>query len=181
MGCSSSRLNSAIEERNAFNGTDSRCFDRHRRGAAIYIGENSQRSIDVQEAVEACCKNIGGKLLFIGTGQTAVTGTSNLKKLEGRFTVRIELSDADVDAVIRQVILAKKAESLPKIEQTLQQNLGEISRHLAESNIGHRQKDIPVLCSRLPHPASAPPLLGKHPARARPDRYRQPACVTSSV
>ena len=63
----------------------------------------------VQEAVEACCKNIGGKLLFIGTGQTAVTGTPNLKKLEGRFTVRVELSDTDVDAVVRKVILAKKA------------------------------------------------------------------------
>jgi len=34
-----------------------------------YIREDSQRSIEVQEAVESCCKNIGGKLLFIGTGQ----------------------------------------------------------------------------------------------------------------
>lgn len=115
-----------------------------------YIGEDSQRSIDVQEAVEACSKNIGGNLLFIATGQTAVTGTSNLKKLEGRFTVRVELSDADVDAVIRQVILAKKAESLPKIEQTLQQNLGEISRHLAESKIGHRQDDIQFFAQDYP-------------------------------
>jgi hypothetical protein len=64
-----------------------------------YISEDSQRSIEVQEAVEACCKNIGGKLLFIGTGQTAVTGTSNLKKLEGRFTIRVELSDTDVDGL----------------------------------------------------------------------------------
>lgn len=108
-----------------------------------YIGEDSQRSIDVQEAVEACCKNIGGKLLFIGTGQTAVTGTSNLKKLEGRFTVRVELSDADVDAVIRQVILAKKPEAKKPIEQIMQTNLGEISRHLAGTTIGHRQDDIP--------------------------------------
>ena len=107
-----------------------------------YIGEDSQRSIDVQEAVEACCKNIGGKLLFIGTGQTAVTGTSNLKKLEGRFTIRVELSDADVDAVIRQVILAKKPEAKIPIEQIMQTNLGEISRHLAGTTIGHRQDDI---------------------------------------
>mgnify|MGYP001190447657 CR=1 FL=1 len=108
-----------------------------------YIGEDSQRSIDVQEAVEACSKNIGGKLLFIGTGQTAVTGTSNLKKLEGRFTIRVELSDADVDAVIRQVILAKKPEAKTPIEQIMQTNLGEISRHLAGTTIGHRQDDIP--------------------------------------
>lgn len=57
-----------------------------------YIGEDSQRSMEVQEVVESCCKNIGGKLLFIGTGQTAVTGTANLKKLEGRFTIRVESS-----------------------------------------------------------------------------------------
>lgn len=115
-----------------------------------YIGEDSQRSIDVQEAVEACCKNIGGKLLFIGTGQTAVTGTSNLKKLEGRFTIRVELSDADVDSVIRQVILAKKAEAKAPIEQMMQTNLGEISRHLAGTTIGHRQDDIPYFPQDYP-------------------------------
>ncbi|MDD2942063.1 MAG: BREX system P-loop protein BrxC [bacterium] len=107
-----------------------------------FIGEDGQRSHDVQEAVEACSKNIGGKLIFIGTGQTAVTGTSNLKKLEGRFTVRVELSDADVDTVIRQVILAKKPEAKTPIEQIMQTNLGEISRHLAGTTIGHRQNDI---------------------------------------
>jgi hypothetical protein len=115
-----------------------------------YIGEDSQRSIDVQEVVEACCKNIGAKLLFIGTGQTAVTGTSNLKKLEGRFTVRVELSDADVDAVIRQVILAKKPEATVPIEQIMQVNLGEISRHLAGTTIGHQQADIPFFAQDYP-------------------------------
>jgi hypothetical protein len=107
-----------------------------------YIGEDSQRSIDVQETVEACSKNIGAKMLFIGTGQTAVNGTSNLKKLEGRFTVRVELSDADVDAVIRQVILAKKPEAKAPVEKVMQTNLGEISRHLAGTTIGHRPDDI---------------------------------------
>jgi hypothetical protein len=115
-----------------------------------YIGEDSQRSMDVQEAVEACCKNIGGKLLFIGTGQTAVTGTSNLKKLEGRFTIRVELSDADVDAVIRQVILAKKPEAKAPIEQMMQTNLGEISRHLAGTSIGYRQDDISYFAQDYP-------------------------------
>jgi len=115
-----------------------------------YIGQDTQRSMDVQEAVEACCKNIGGKLLFIGTGQTAVTGTSNLKKLEGRFTIRVELSDADVDAVIRQVILAKRPEAKSPIEQMMQTNLGEISRHLAGTTIGHRQNDIPFFPQDYP-------------------------------
>jgi len=107
-----------------------------------FIGEDSEKSLEVQEVVEACCKNIGGKLLFIGTGQTAVTGTSNLKKLEGRFTIRVELSDTDVDAVIRQVILAKKPDAISSIEQVMQTNLGEISRHLSGTTIGHQQDDI---------------------------------------
>lgn len=107
-----------------------------------YIGESSDRSLQVQEAVEACCKEIGGKLLFIGTGQTAVTGTSNLKRLEGRFTIRVELSDADVDSVIRKVILAKKPEAKALLEDVIQTNLGEISRHLSGTTIGHRQDDL---------------------------------------
>jgi hypothetical protein len=107
-----------------------------------FIGESSDRSIAVQEMVEAITKSIGGKLMFIGTGQTAVTGTANLARLQGRFTVRVELSDADVDAVIRQVILAKKPEAKMPIEQVMQTNLGEISRHLAGTTIGHRQNDI---------------------------------------
>ncbi len=115
-----------------------------------YIGEDSQRSIAVQEVVEACCKNIGAKMLFIGTGQTAVTGTSNLKKLEGRFTVRVELSDADVDAVIRKVILAKKPEAKAPVEKVMQTNLGEISRHLAGTTIGHRADDIPFFPQDYP-------------------------------
>lgn len=115
-----------------------------------YIGESSQRSNDVQEVVEACSKNIGGKLLFIGTGQTAVTGTSNLKKLEGRFTIRVELSDADVDTVIRKVILGKKPEAISPIEQMMQKNLGEISRHLGDTNISHHQDDIKFFTQDYP-------------------------------
>ena len=115
-----------------------------------YIGGDSQRSIDVQEVVEACSKNIGGKLLFIGTGQTAVSGTSNLKKLEGRFTIRIELSDADVEAVIRKVILGKKPDAIAPIDKLMQTNIGEISRHLGDTNIGHQQSDIQYFAQDYP-------------------------------
>jgi len=107
-----------------------------------FIGGDSQRSADVQEAVEACCKNIGARLLFVGTGQTAVTGTPLLARLGGRFTVRIELSDADVDAVIRKVILAKQPNAISAIEQVMTANLGEISRQMAGTTLGHRQDDV---------------------------------------
>ena len=115
-----------------------------------YIGGDGDRSKDVQEAVEACSKSFGGKLIFIGTGQTAVTGTANLKKLEGRFTIRIELSDADVEAVIRQVILAKNTAAIPEIKMVMEKNLGEISRQLADTNIGHQQSDVDYFSQDYP-------------------------------
>ncbi len=107
-----------------------------------FIGDSPDRSIEVQEALEACCKNIGGKILVVGTGQTAVTGTSNLKRLEGRFTIRIELSDTDVDAVVRQVVLAKKPEAREPIQQLMEANIGEVSRHLSGTQIAHRLDDV---------------------------------------
>ncbi|MFC2134712.1 BREX system P-loop protein BrxC, partial [Bacteroidota bacterium] len=107
-----------------------------------FIGEDGDRSLVVQETVEAVCKGIGGKLMFIGTGQTAVTGTANLKRLEGRFTLRIELSDSDVESVIRKVVLAKNAGCIKDIETIMEKNLGEISRHLSNTTISHRQDDI---------------------------------------
>lgn len=107
-----------------------------------YIGTDGQRSIAVQEAVEACSKGLGSRMMFLGTGQTAITGTANLTRLQGRFTVRVELSDADVDAVIRQVILAKQPEAKKPIADLMEANIGEISRHLDGTSIGHHQEDV---------------------------------------
>jgi FtsZ-binding cell division protein ZapB len=107
-----------------------------------FIGSDTQRSLDVQEVVEACSESFGGKLLFLGTGQTAITGTSNLRKLEGRFTVRVELSDTDVDAVIRKVILAKKPSAIDPLKKIMQTNIGEISRHLSGTTLAHKQEDF---------------------------------------
>ena len=115
-----------------------------------FIGEEVQRAHDVQEVVETCSKSFAGKLLFVGTGQTAITGTPSLRRLAGRFTVGVELSDADVDSVIRKVILAKKPGARPSIEQTMTANLGEVSRHLAGTTLAHRQDDVADFAAGYP-------------------------------
>jgi len=43
---------------------------------------------------------------------------------------------------VRKVILAKKPDAISPIENIMQTNLGEISRHLAGTTIGHVQDDI---------------------------------------
>ena len=106
-----------------------------------YIGDNSERSLDVMETVEMCTKNIGGKLIIVATGQSAITGTANLKKLEGRFTIPIQLSDNDVDTVVRKVFLAKNPAALPVLDNMYKSNIGELSRHLSGTAIAHKKED----------------------------------------
>jgi len=115
-----------------------------------FIGSDVQKSNEVREAVEACCQKIGGKLLFIGTGQTAVTGTANLRQLAGRFTLPVELTDADVEEVIRQVILAKQPGAIQSIDQVMESNLGEISRHLSGTSLRHTRDDLEVFAQDYP-------------------------------
>jgi len=115
-----------------------------------YIDQDGLRASAVQEVVESCTKNIGSKLLFVGTGQTAITGTSQLKKLEGRFTLRIELGDTDVNSVIRKVVLAKTPEAKAPITAVMEKNLGEISRHLSGTTLEHTQNDLECFAQDYP-------------------------------
>jgi hypothetical protein len=106
-----------------------------------FIGANAERSLDVQETIEACTKSIGGKLMIVATGQTAITGTAMLKKLEGRFTIPVQLSDTDVNTVIRKVFLAKSPTALPALDKLYKDNIGELSRHLSASTIAPQKDD----------------------------------------
>jgi len=115
-----------------------------------YIGEDAQRSYVVQEVVEACSKRFGDRLLFVGTGQTALSGTPALQRLQGRFTVNVELSDSDVETVTRRVVLAKRADKMPELKAVLEANAGEIDRHLAGTRIAPRGRDWEILADDYP-------------------------------
>ncbi len=115
-----------------------------------YIGEDTNRSYVVQEVVEACSKRFQGRLLFAGTGQTALSGTPALQRLQGRFTVNVELSDTDVETVTRRVVLAKRADRVNDVRDALDANAGEIDRHLVGTAIGPRAEDSAVLVDDYP-------------------------------
>ncbi|MBT8777649.1 BREX system P-loop protein BrxC [Akkermansia muciniphila] len=115
-----------------------------------FIGDHADRGMVVQEIVEECAAKLGSDIMFICSGQTAITGTPNLQKLAGRFPNRIELSDADADAVIRKVILQKKPDAVPMIRQTLNESRGEISRHLSGSSLAARHEDESIAVEDYP-------------------------------
>ncbi|HEB79198.1 MAG TPA: BREX system P-loop protein BrxC, partial [Rhodospirillales bacterium] len=115
-----------------------------------YIGEDTGRSYVVQEVVEACSKRFGDRLLFLGTGQTALSGTPALQRLQGRFTVNVELSDTDVETVIRRVVLAKRPDRVNDVKSALEANAGELDRHLRGTKIGPRHEDKSILIEDYP-------------------------------
>ncbi len=115
-----------------------------------WIGTNPDRTNLVQEVTESCCSRFGGRLLFIATGQSALSDTPMLQKLKDRFTIQIALSDTDVDAVLRSVVLAKRPDQLPQLETLLATCDGEISRHLNKTKILHTLQDQEFLVPDYP-------------------------------
>ena len=117
-----------------------------------YVGSDSEKAHQVQEVVETCCKSskFKSKMLFVSTGQSALSGMANLQRLLGRFQIPVQLSDTDVESVIRKVILRKKASARPHLEQVMQSHLGEISRQLRGTKIEHHRDDEKVMLADYP-------------------------------
>ena len=115
-----------------------------------YIGENPDRSYTVQLVTEACCKKFGGRLLFVATGQSALFGTALLQRLKDRYTVSVELSDTDVEAVTRKIVLAKTPTMKPQLDSMLKHCSGEIDRQLYGTRIGSRPEDATILAADYP-------------------------------
>ena len=115
-----------------------------------YIGTDADKAFQVQEVTETLSKHFNGKLLFVGTGQSALSGMPNLQRLMGRFPVQVMLGDWDVENVTRQIILAKKPTAQPDVEKVWRANLGEISRHLRGTKLEHVTEDESVMTSDYP-------------------------------
>ncbi len=115
-----------------------------------YIGSDSNKAYLVQEVTESLCKHFKGQLLFVGTGQSALSGVPNLQRIMARFPTPIMLGDWDVENVTRKIILAKKPTAQPEVEAVWRANLGEISRHLRGTKLEHATEDEEVLTSDYP-------------------------------
>ncbi|WP_029719002.1 BREX system P-loop protein BrxC [Rubrivivax benzoatilyticus] len=115
-----------------------------------FVGNDVEKAFQVQEVTETLSKHFNGKLLFVATGQSALSGMVNLQRLMGRFPVQVMLGDWDVENVTRQIILAKKPSVQPEVEKVWRNNLGEISRHLRGTKLEHVTDDESVMTSDYP-------------------------------
>lgn len=115
-----------------------------------YVGQSPERAMNVQTLVETCVSRFQSRLLFVATGQSALQDTAQLQKLQGRFTVRVQLSDVDVETVIRRVVLRKAPDRVPQVEAVLAQCSGEIDRHLQGTRIAPTPADRDVWVADYP-------------------------------
>jgi hypothetical protein len=106
-----------------------------------FIGENIRRAMDMQEIAEHCSTMLNQRLLLVGTGQSALNTTPSLQRLQARFDVRVQLSDTDVESVIRKTVLRKKPEQEPAIAKCLDANQGEVARHLQNTRFAANHGD----------------------------------------
>ena len=106
-----------------------------------FIGQDAQTALDVQEVTEALSKEMDGRLMIVGTGQSALNDMPNLQLLMGRFTIKIHLKDNDVEKVVRTVVLQKREDKKPTIKQLIAKNEGEIARQLKATRLATQPED----------------------------------------
>lgn len=116
-----------------------------------YIGDDKDRSREITELTEALNKQMDSRVLVVMAGQNALsTDTPQFAWLRDRFTIPMELSDADVETVTRKVLLAKKPEAVSGLEVALETHAGEIERQLVKSAIAPTTKDQDYLIPDYP-------------------------------
>ncbi len=115
-----------------------------------YIGDDNDKALIVQDIVEGCSARFESQILFVATGQSALVARPTLQKLTDRFTVPVPLSDKDVETVVREVVLRKKAEHVPVLKSALDAVSGEIDKHLGGTMLAPKAADKPDLVPDYP-------------------------------
>jgi hypothetical protein len=116
-----------------------------------YIGDSNDRATDFVEVAEAVQAELDSRVMLVASGQSALSSeTPQLQKLKDRFRVTVQLSDTDVETVIRKVILQKRADAQADVQQVLEANAGEVSKQLEGSLIKERSEDRQVAVADYP-------------------------------
>lgn len=115
-----------------------------------FISHSIDRSVLVTEVAEAVSKQLDSHVMIVAAGQSALTDQELLQKLLDRFTIRVPLSDAEVETVTRKVLLQKKPTAISDIRKVLDDHAGEISRQLQGTRIGERMEDQRVIVDDYP-------------------------------
>ncbi len=111
-----------------------------------YINEAGDRAQIVTDLAEALQTELGSRVLVVASGQSALVDdkATPLGWLSDRFRVTVQLADAEVETVTREVLLRKKPAAEAAIREVLNENAGEVSRHLQGTRLAVQAEDKPL-------------------------------------
>lgn len=115
-----------------------------------YIGDSKERASLVTEVAEAVSKQLDSHVMIVAAGQNALTDMPLLQYALDRFTIRVPLSDAEVETVTRKVLLQKNPSAIPEVKKLLDAHAGEVSRQLQGTRIGESVEDRAVIADDYP-------------------------------
>ena len=115
-----------------------------------FMGGDPEKADTILTVVEDISARLENRVLFVATGQSEMSATAELQKLQDRFRVRVTLGVSDVETVVRRVILAKKPEMVSQLESVIDDVRGEIDRHLAGTAIAPGANDGKDLVADYP-------------------------------
>jgi hypothetical protein len=118
--------------------------------AQQYIGDSQQRASLLAEVTEAVSKQLDSHMMVVAAGQSALTEIQLLTYLLDRFTIRVPLSDAEVETLTRKVLLQKKPSAVAEVRSRLDKYAGEVSRQLEGTQIGESIEDHSVIVHDYP-------------------------------
>ena len=118
--------------------------------AQQYIGDSQQRASLLTEVTEAVSKQLDSHVMVVAAGQSALTEIQLLTYLLDRFTIRVPLSDAEVETVTRKVLLQKKPTAVTDVRALLDKHAGEVSRQLQGTRIGESIEDRAIVVDDYP-------------------------------
>jgi hypothetical protein len=116
----------------------------------LYIGDSNDRSVLITEVAEAVSKQLDSHVMIVGAGQSSLTDMRLLNRMMDRFTIRVPLSDTDVETVTRKVLLQKKPSEIAEVRKLLDTYGGEISRQLQGTRIGEAMQDGSIAIDDYP-------------------------------
>jgi hypothetical protein len=118
--------------------------------AQQYIGDSQQRASLLTEVTEAVSKQLDSHVMVVAAGQSALTEIQLLTYLLDRFTIRVPLSDTEVETVTRKVLLQKKPTAVADVRALLDKHAGEVSRQLQGTRIGESIEDRAIIVDDYP-------------------------------
>lgn len=115
-----------------------------------FIGSDGNKTIDVQNLAQDLSNNFDGKLLFVATGQNSLSETPYLQPLQARYSVKVMLSDQDVETVTRKTVLEKKPSVVQNVKTLMGKASGEVARNMQNTAFAYESKDEATLVADYP-------------------------------